>query len=106
MKYRLVTYALAVFIMILLMPFTALAQQPVPKCGDYEKLINYLYRLGERRFVWGDISPETGTQGQIEIWSHPDGKEWTLVAVDPNKQTGCLIMIGHKLEVKPLGHEI
>lgn len=99
-------YVLAIFGMLLLHATSGFAQQaPQPRCDNYEKVITHLYKLGERLFVSGEAAPETGMSGHIEIWALPDGKDWTLLAVNSDSTIACLMLIGNKLKNKPLGHE-
>ncbi len=99
-------YVLAIFGMILLHA-TAVFAQPnqQSRCGNYDQMITHLHKSGERLYVSGEAAPETGMRGRIEIWSQPDGTEWTLLAVDPDSITACVVLIGNQLKNKTLGNE-
>ncbi len=99
-------YVLAIFGMILLHATSVFAQpSQQSRCGSYDQMITHLHKLGERLYVSGDAAPETGMKGRIEIWSRPDGKDWTLLAVDPDSIIACMMIIGNQLKIKPLGNE-
>lgn len=101
-------FSIAAFCMIMLHVTSTHAQQPdqqSKRCGPYDEIITQLYTIGEKIFVSGELNPMTGLRARLEIWSTPDGKDWTLLAVDPENTKACMIVIGDQLIIKSLGHE-